>query len=65
MSFNMSSLWGVLTILGPVALVIAIVWAMRHNRGTPEQVQATEDATRRMYDEQSRLDDAADRDDQR
>ncbi len=61
MSFDLNSLWGIVTIIGPIVLVIAIVWAMRHNRGTPEQERRTEDSTRRMYDEQSREDDANDR----
>lgn len=60
MSFDLSSLWGVLTIIGPILLVVAIVWAMRNNRGSAREVQATEDATRRMYDAQEKTDKAAD-----
>lgn len=51
-----NSLWGVLTIAGPVVLVVALVWAVRHNGGTPEEEAATEEATHRMYDEQARDD---------
>ncbi|UZK69098.1 hypothetical protein OKW76_13875 [Sphingomonas sp. S1-29] len=60
MSFDFSSVWGALTIIGPIILVIAIVWAMRNNRGTAREVQATEEATRRNYDEQEKADKAAD-----
>ncbi|GAA0736969.1 hypothetical protein [Sphingomonas japonica] len=56
--FDTSSLWGVLTIVGPVVLVVAIVWAMRNNRMTKAQEAANEAATRAMYEEQDRLDKA-------
>ncbi|WP_156141146.1 hypothetical protein [Sphingomonas sp. 37zxx] len=59
MSFDLNTLWGALTIIGPIILVIAIVWAMRNNRGSASEVQATEDATRRNYDEQDKADKAA------
>lgn len=57
---DLSSLQGIIVIVGPILLAIAIAWAMFHNRGTPREVQATEDATRRMYDEQDREDKARD-----
>ncbi|TKD49998.1 hypothetical protein [Sphingomonas baiyangensis] len=59
MAIDMSSLWGVLTIVGPIVLLIAILWAMRHNRGTKHDIERTEAATHRMYDEQDRADKAA------
>lgn len=51
-----STLWGALTIIGPLLLIVAIMWAMTHNRGTPEEEAATEEATHHMYDEQARDD---------
>lgn len=50
------ALWGIATIVGPILLAAALLWAMLHNRGSKRDVQRTEDATRRMYDEQARTD---------
>lgn len=60
MAIDMSSLWGVMTIIGPIVLVIAIVWAMRHNRATRGEMRRTEQATHDLYDRQDREDKAAD-----
>lgn len=46
-------LWGVMTILGPIVLAAVILWAILHNRTSKQQERRTEEATRRMYDEQS------------
>ncbi|HEX8301841.1 hypothetical protein [Sphingomonas sp.] len=43
---------GMMSVLGPILLAAAIIWAMLHNRGTRAEVQRTEDATREMYDAQ-------------
>lgn len=48
--------WSIITIAGPVVLVIAIVWAIRHNRTTPAEDARSEQATRERYDEQARDD---------
>ena len=55
---DLSSMQGVMVILGPILLAIANAWAIFHNRGTREEVARTEEATRRMYDEQNRDDQA-------
>ncbi|AQR74915.1 hypothetical protein [Sphingomonas sp. LM7] len=55
---DMSSLQGILVIVAPILLGFAIAWAMFHNKGSRREIQATEDATRRMYDQQD-LDDKA------
>ncbi len=51
-----TNLWGVLTIVGPILLAVAIIWAIRHNRATPREEAHTEAATKRMYDEQAKDD---------
>ncbi len=51
-----TNFWGIMTILGPILLGIALIWAIRHNRGTPAEEARTEAATKRMYDEQARED---------
>lgn len=57
---DLSSLQGIIVIVGPILLAAAIGWAMFHNKGTRREVQATEYATRRMYDAQDRDDKARD-----
>lgn len=52
----MGDLWITLTIVAGIAFIAALGWAMMHNRGTPEEEAATEEATHRMYDEQARDD---------
>lgn len=50
---DLGSLWGLLTIVGPIVLIIAIVWAMTHNRTTKAQDRRTEEATAAQYDRAS------------
>ena len=50
--------WGLLTIIGPIVLIVAIVWAMTHNRTSKAQERRTEEATAANYDRQSAEDDA-------
>ena len=57
---DLGSLWGILTIIGPILLAAAIIWAMFHNRGSRADIAHTEEATHRMYDEQNREDQARD-----
>jgi hypothetical protein len=57
---DLGSLWGILTIVGPIVLAVAIAWAMFHNRSSPADIARTEEATHRMYDEQNREDQARD-----
>lgn len=54
--FDLGSQWGLLTVVGPIVLAAAIIWAILHNRGSKRDVEKTEDATRRMYDQQNRDD---------
>lgn len=56
-----SSLQGVLVIVGPIVLAIAIAWAMFHNHGSRREVERTEAATRELYEQQDREDEARDR----
>ena len=50
---DLSSQWGLLTIIGPVILIVALIWAIRRNKGTPREIAHTEEATRRNYDRQN------------
>lgn len=51
-----TNLWGALTIVGPILLTIALIWAIRNNRTTRRADEHTEIATKQMYDEQARED---------
>ena len=53
--------WSILTILGPLLILIALAWAIMRNRkaNRPEDIERTEAATRDLYREE----DAAHRDD--
>lgn len=53
---DLESIWGVVTIAGPVVLLVALAWAVLHNRGSKKEVARTEEATARMYDAQNRED---------
>jgi hypothetical protein len=55
---DLGAQWGLLTIIGPIVLAAAILWAMLHNRGSKREVERTEEATREMYDQQNRDDKA-------
>ena len=48
-----SSLWAIVVVGGFVVLGLAIAYAMKRNKVTPEQNRRTEEATRRMYDAQN------------
>ncbi len=55
--------WSLLTILGPILIVVAIAWAMLKNRKKPKSgIDRTERATHDLYkaqDAQDKRDDAA------
>jgi hypothetical protein len=55
---DLSNIQGVMVIVGPILLAIAIAWAMLHNRGSRKDIAHTEAATREMYDQQDREDKA-------
>lgn len=46
--------WAILTIVGPILIVIVLIWAIMRNRKarTPGSVEGTERATHELYDEQ-------------
>ena len=46
--------WTLMTIVGVIVLGAAIVWAALRNRGSGERVEETEEATRRVYEEEER-----------
>ena len=56
-----SSLWGILTILGPIVLAVALLWAILHNRTSKRQDARTEAATRELYDKEDSDAPASDR----
>ena len=57
---DLSSLQGVMVVIGPIVLAVAIAWAVLRNRGSRRDIARTEEATRRNYDEQAREDRARD-----
>lgn len=50
------SLWGVLTIVGPIVLLGVIIWAVLNNRVSRQRHEESERATSELYDEQDRDD---------
>lgn len=46
--------WGILTILGPILIIIVVIWAIMRNRKAdrPGSVERTEAATHELYDEE-------------
>ena len=46
--------WALITIVGVLVLAGAIIWAALRNRGSPPRDEDTEEATRRLYDEEER-----------
>jgi hypothetical protein len=55
---DLSSLQGVMVVVGPILLALALAWAMLHNRGSRREIARTEEATRERYDQQDREDEA-------
>ena len=51
--------WSILTILGPLLIVIVLAWAMMRNKKNRSGIDRTEASTRDLYREE----DAAHRDD--
>lgn len=48
-----SSLWAIVVVGGFVILGAAIAYAMLRNKRTPREERHTEEATRRLYEEQN------------
>ena len=53
---DLSSLQSVMVIACPLILAIVLAWAISHNRTSRRQEAESEAATRRLYDEQNRID---------
>lgn len=56
MELDFSSLQGVMVIIGPIVLFAVLLWAVLNNRTSRAQKQRTEEATRRVRNEQNRQD---------
>lgn len=50
---DLGSLWGLLTIVGPIVLIVALIWAVSRNRVSKAQEARTEAATAAQYDRAS------------
>jgi hypothetical protein len=47
--------WTLITIVGPIVLLLVIAWAVLRNRGTSNAADGDcDEATRRVYDEEDR-----------
>ena len=54
-------LWGIITILGPIVLAAVLLWAILNNRTSKAEKRRTEEATKRMHEEQNDEDVARER----
>jgi len=60
---NGGSLWGLMTVVGPVLLLGVIMWAMLRNRTrTRAEKERTDRATHELYEESDRASKARDAD---
>ena len=57
-----SSLWGLITVAGPIVLIAVLAWAMLSNRRSRKAEQQSEAATRELYKRIDREDKAANAD---
>jgi len=55
---DLSSIQGLMVVVGPILLAIAIAWAIFTNRGSRRDIERTEAATHERYDRQDREDKA-------
>ena len=46
--------WTLITIVGPLVLLLVIAWAVLRNRGSQRSDVDSEEATRRVYEEEDR-----------
>jgi len=58
-----SSLWGLITVVGPILLIVVLVWAVLNNRRSKAGERHSEAATRDLYKSIDREDKAGDRTD--
>lgn len=56
MNLDLSSLQGVMVVIGPIVLFVVLLWVVLHNRTSKRERQRTEEATRKMYDAQNEED---------
>ena len=47
----MGSLWPLITILGPILLLVAIIWATLRNRGSREDIARADRGARELREE--------------
>ena len=59
---NAGGLWAIATVVGPILLGAILLWAIFHNRTTKAQERRTEEATKKLYDEQNETDQRAEGD---
>jgi hypothetical protein len=45
--------WAILNIVGPLLIVIVLAWAFLKNKKSKIPIERTEEATRRVYDEEN------------
>lgn len=58
---DLSTLQGLMVVVGPILLAAVLLWAVLHNRGSKRALRHTEEATKRRYEEQARDDRLQDR----
>ena len=46
--------WSLMTIIGPIILAVVIAWAALRNRSSRSEIERSEEATRRNYEEEDR-----------
>ena len=46
--------WMLVAVIGVIILAVVIAWAMMRNRAPDPQVERSEEATRRLYEEEER-----------
>jgi len=52
--------WAIMTVVGPILLGFALLWALLHNRRSAQEKARTERATRELYEQSDREDKARD-----
>jgi len=52
MASDLSGLWGIITIAGPLILAIAVLWAIAHNKRSRAEKERTEQAVRDQRNEE-------------
>ncbi len=50
----MEKLWPIITIVGPILLLVVVLWAIVRNRTSKRSLQRTEQATKDLYAEEDK-----------